>query len=60
MKEWIGEWYPDESEAVSKSIPEVDKENKLPCKRKTLLRLSLNRTKKKPLHVVTADADDSH
>lgn len=56
----MGEWYPDESEAVSKSIPKVDKEYKLPCKRKAPLSLSFNRTKKKPLHVVTANVDDSH
>ena len=40
--------YADDSEAVSKSIPEVDKEKKLSCKRKAPSSLSLNRTKKNP------------
>ena len=53
LKEWMGEWFPDdESEAICTS--ETDKENKeqqeqkVPCKRKKALSLSLNKGKKKP------------
>ena len=31
LKQWMGKLYPDEPKALSKLIPEVDKENKLPC-----------------------------
>ena len=54
LKEWMGEWFPDdESEAICTS--ETDKENKeqqeqkVPCKRKKALSLSLNKGKKKAL-----------
>ena len=61
LKEWMGEWYPEESDAAaSNSTPQVDKENKVPCKRRNPLSFSLNKTKKKALHVVTASADESH
>ena len=68
LKEWMGEWYPEEtnaasnltSDAASNLKSEVDKENSLPCKRHNPLSLSLNKTKKKALHVVTGSTDESH
>ena len=53
LKDWMGEWFPDDSEATSTS--ETDKENKeqqeqkVPCKRNKPLSLSLNKGKKKAL-----------
>ena len=60
-EEWMGEWYPEEFDAAaSNSTPQVDNENKVPCKQRNPLSLSLSKTKKKALHVVTASADESH
>ena len=65
LKEWMGKWYPEESnaasnltsDAASNLTSEVDKENKLPC---NPFSLSLNKTNKKALHVVTGSAGESH
>ena len=53
LKEWMGEWFPEEYEAKSES----NKENKaqLPCKRKKVLSLSLNKGKKRDLRCTTSD-----
>ena len=32
LKEWMGEWYPEESYTASNLTSEVDKEINLPCK----------------------------